>query len=65
VVTDSAERAEDDPWRTTNVVREFRYGWGEPADMCDLVLENEYAFPAVHHCALEPPACIAAWDTNG
>ena len=65
VVSDSAERAEDDPWRTTNVVREFRYGWGEPADMCDLVLENEYAFPAVHHYALEPPACIAAWDTNG
>lgn len=65
VTSDSAEQAENGSLRTTNVVREFRYGWGEPSDMCDLVLENEYSFPAVHHYAVEPPACIAAWDANG
>lgn len=65
LVVDPAERAEDDPWRATNVVREFRYGWGEFSEACDLVLENEYGFPPVHHYAIEPPACIAAWDASG
>jgi CO/xanthine dehydrogenase Mo-binding subunit len=65
LVVNLAEREEDDPWRTTNVVREFCYGWGELAETCDLVLENEYSFPPVHHYTVEPPACVAAWDASG
>jgi CO/xanthine dehydrogenase Mo-binding subunit len=65
LVVDPVERTEDDPGRTTNVVREFSYGWGELPEACDLVLENEYGFPAVHHYAIEPPACVAVWDASG
>jgi CO/xanthine dehydrogenase Mo-binding subunit len=65
LVVNPTERAEDDPGRTTNVVREFSYEWGELPEACDLVLEHEYNFPAVHHYAIEPLACIAAWDTSG
>ena len=56
------ERPEADPWRETNVIEEFRYGWGEPETECAETIENEYRFPPVQHYAVEPHGCIASWE---
>jgi CO/xanthine dehydrogenase Mo-binding subunit len=65
LVQDPDERPSDDPWRGTNVIREFRYGWGEPTTDAAVVLENEYRFPPVQHYSVEPHGCLAAWDGHG
>ena len=51
----------DDPLARTNVLREWRYGWGdvEGAD-ADVVVEDTYEFPMVSHFAIEPFAVVAA-----
>jgi CO/xanthine dehydrogenase Mo-binding subunit len=47
----------------SNVVREFRYGWGNVQDgEFARVLEGTYRFPAIQHYAVEPHGCIAAWE---
>jgi len=55
-----------DPLRTSNVLREHRYGWGDvDAARADAVIEGTYTFPMVTQFAIEPHAFIAAPDGNG
>jgi CO/xanthine dehydrogenase Mo-binding subunit len=56
----------DDELRSTNVLREHRYGWGDiDAAEADVVVEGTYAFPMVTQFAIEPHAFIAAPDGDG
>jgi CO/xanthine dehydrogenase Mo-binding subunit len=55
-----------DPLANTNVLREWKFGWGNPSGTAaDLVIEHEYRFPMVTHFAIEPHVFIAAPDGNG
>jgi CO/xanthine dehydrogenase Mo-binding subunit len=55
-----------DPLAHTNVLREWTFGWGNPAVVsADLVIEHDYQFPMVTHFAIEPHVFIAAPDGNG
>jgi CO/xanthine dehydrogenase Mo-binding subunit len=55
-----------DPLAHTNVLREWTFGWGNPAVVsADLVIEHDYRFPMVTHFAIEPHVFIAAPDGNG
>lgn len=56
----------DDPFASTNVLREHRYGWGD-VDTADaeVVVEGTYTFPMVTQFAIEPHAFIAAPDGDG
>jgi CO/xanthine dehydrogenase Mo-binding subunit len=55
-----------DPLAHTNVLREWTFGWGNPAAASgDLVIEHDYQFPMVTHFAIEPHVFIAAPDGNG
>jgi CO/xanthine dehydrogenase Mo-binding subunit len=65
LVVEPEERPESDPWRASNVLQEFQYGWGDPPGECATVVENEYTFPPVHHYAVEPHGCLAIWDSAG
>jgi CO/xanthine dehydrogenase Mo-binding subunit len=50
----------------TNVLREYRFGWGDvDAASADVVVENTYTFPMVTHFAIEPHAFMAAPDGEG
>jgi CO/xanthine dehydrogenase Mo-binding subunit len=56
----------DDPLAHSNTLREWTFGWGNPADASpELVIEHEYRFPMVTHFAIEPHVFIAAPDGNG
>jgi len=59
LVQDPSLRKEG-PWRNTNTLEEYRFGWGDP-DSCraDEVIENSYSFPMVTHFAIEPLAFLA------
>lgn len=55
-----------DPLRSTNVLREHRYGWGDvDVARADVVVEGTYSFPMVTQFAIEPHAFIAAPDGDG
>ncbi len=55
-----------DPLANSNILREWTFGWGNPADVsAHLVLEHDYRFPMVTHFAIEPHVYIAAPDGNG
>lgn len=55
-----------DPLAHSNVLREWTFGWGDPAAVsADLVIEHDYQFPMVTHFAIEPHAFVAAPDGNG
>ncbi len=57
-----------DPFATTNILREHRYGWGDmdaAALLADAVVESTYRFPMVTQFAIEPHAFIAAPDGDG
>jgi CO/xanthine dehydrogenase Mo-binding subunit len=65
LVQDPALRPGDE-LACTNVLREWRFGWGEPDRVCaDRVIENDYSFPMVTHFAIEPHAFLAAPDGDG
>jgi CO/xanthine dehydrogenase Mo-binding subunit len=65
LVQDPALRPED-PLRSTNLLREHRYGWGDvDAASADVVVEGTYSFPMVTQFAIEPHAFIAAPDGDG
>ena len=64
LVQDPAIRA-DSPLAQTNVLQEWRFGWGEPGVAADCVVENDYTFPMVTHFAIEPHAFMAAPDAEG
>ena len=55
-----------DPLAHSNVLREWTFGWGDPASVsADLVIEHDYQFPMVTHFAIEPHVFIAAPVGNG
>ncbi len=65
LVQDPALRP-DDALRSTNVLAEHRYGWGDvDAARADVVVEGTYSFPMVTQFAIEPHAFIAAPDGDG
>jgi CO/xanthine dehydrogenase Mo-binding subunit len=66
LVQDPALRPHD-PLANTNVLREWHFGWGDPANAqdADCVIENDYTFPMVTHFAIEPHAFLAAPDPEG
>jgi CO/xanthine dehydrogenase Mo-binding subunit len=65
LVQDPALRPED-PLRSTNLLREHRYGWGDvDAASADVVVEGTYSFPMVTQFAIEPHAFMAAPDGDG
>jgi CO/xanthine dehydrogenase Mo-binding subunit len=52
----------------SNVCVEVRRRWGDVAAAfaaAHAVFEDEYRFPLVYHCALEPHAALAAWGPDG
>jgi CO/xanthine dehydrogenase Mo-binding subunit len=56
----------DDPLARTNVLREYRFGWGDvDAARADTVVEHTYSFPMVTHFAIEPHGFLAAPDGDG
>ncbi len=54
-----------DRYAGTNILNEWRFGWGALESGAGLVIENEYTFPMVTHFAIEPHAFLAAPDPNG
>jgi CO/xanthine dehydrogenase Mo-binding subunit len=55
-----------DPRADSNVLREYRFGWGDvEAAHADVVVEHTYAFPMVTHFAIEPHGFMAAPDGDG
>jgi CO/xanthine dehydrogenase Mo-binding subunit len=49
----------------TNILQEWRFGWGEAGVHAECVIENDYTFPMVTHFAIEPHAFMAAPDAEG
>jgi CO/xanthine dehydrogenase Mo-binding subunit len=64
LVQDPSLRGKDTLART-NILREWQFGWGDPAAAADCVIENDYTFPMVTHFAIEPHAFMAAPDPEG
>ncbi len=59
-------RPPDDPLRETNVLTEWRFGWGDvDAAAADEVIENVYGAASTTHFAIEPHGFIAAPDRDG
>ena len=55
-----------DPFATSNVLREHRFGWGDvDGATADVVVEGTYTFPMVTQFAIEPHGFIAAPDGDG
>src|SRR5262249_24087859 len=56
------------PIAGTNVCHHFHFERGDTERAlaeADLVVDDTYTFPMVHHCALEPHCAIARWDGDG
>ena len=52
----------------TNICHQFDWESGRGAAAfadADVVVEDTYSFPRVHHYAMEPHCAIAAWDEHG
>lgn len=65
LVQDPSLRA-GDSLAQTNVLREWTFGWGDPASAAPaFTVEREYRFPMVTHFAIEPHVFAAAPDENG
>jgi CO/xanthine dehydrogenase Mo-binding subunit len=59
-------RATDDPFRQTNTLTEWHFGWGDvDAASADHVIENVYSAAATTHFAIEPHGFMAAPDRDG
>ena len=57
-----------DKWRHTNIMGEWRYGWGDVDSVesqSALTLTNTYETPFIHHFALEPYAVFARPEEQG
>jgi len=54
------------PFQNTNILGEWRYGWGD-VETCqaDVVIEEDYRFPIVTHFAMEPFAFLAEPIADG
>lgn len=56
----------NDPLRTTNILQEWHYGWGDvDAARADRVVDHVYTFPMVTHFAIEPHTYMAAPERDG
>jgi len=56
------------PIAGTNVCHHFHFERGDTERglaEADLVVDDTFTFPMVHHCALEPHCAIARWDADG
>lgn len=57
------------PYRNTNILTEWNFGWGNVADAersgADVVIENDYTFPMVTQFAIEPFAYLAEPTRDG
>jgi CO/xanthine dehydrogenase Mo-binding subunit len=52
----------------TNICHHFHFERGDVERgfaEADLVVEDTFTFPMVHHCSLEPHCAIARWDGDG
>ena len=59
-------RKPDDPFRETNTLTEWQFGWGDvEAAAADCVIENVYTVAATTHFAIEPHAFMAAPERDG
>ena len=59
-------RAADDPFRDTNTLTEWRFGWGDvAAARADHVVEQRYSAASTTHFAIEPHGFLAAPDRGG
>ena len=59
-------RAADDPFRDTNTLTEWRFGWGDvAAARADHVVEQRYTAASTTHFAIEPHGFLAAPDRDG
>jgi CO/xanthine dehydrogenase Mo-binding subunit len=66
LVREPGLRPKDDPFRGTNVLAEWHFGWGDVnAASADCVVENRYAADATSHFAIEPHAFLAAPEGDG
>jgi CO/xanthine dehydrogenase Mo-binding subunit len=64
LVQDPSLRPGDDG-AATNVLRQWKFGWGEEPVSPHLVLEREYRFPMVTHFAIEPHVFVAVPTDTG
>jgi CO/xanthine dehydrogenase Mo-binding subunit len=64
LVQDPAIRT-DPAFARTNILGEWRFGWGDEQVQADCVIENDYTFPMVTHFAIEPHVFMAAPDPEG
>ena len=54
------------PYRQTNILNEWHFGWGDVNDAsAECVIENDYCFPMVTHFAIEPHAYLARAGAEG
>lgn len=59
-------RPADDPYRNTNTLTEWNFGWGDVDHArADHVIENVYTAASTTHFAIEPHAFMAAPDQDG
>ena len=59
-------RPSDDPFRETNTLTEWNFGWGDvDAARADHVIENVYRAASTTHFAIEPHAFMCAPDQDG
>ena len=66
LVREPGLRAADDPYRDTNTLTEWRFGWGDvPAAHADHVVEQRYTAASTTHFAIEPHGFLAAPDGAG
>ena len=66
LVREPALRAADDPFRDTNTLTEWRFGWGDVAAAhADHVVEQRYTAASTTHFAIEPHGFMAAPDRGG
>jgi CO/xanthine dehydrogenase Mo-binding subunit len=64
LVQDPAIRT-DPAYAQTNILGQWRFGWGEEHVHADCIIENDYTFPMVTHFAIEPHVFMAAPDSEG
>jgi CO/xanthine dehydrogenase Mo-binding subunit len=66
LVRDPGLRPDDDPFRDTNVMNEWRFGWGDvDAALAPHVIEERYTAASTTHFAIEPHGFIAAPEGDG
>jgi len=58
----------EDPLAQTNIMTEFPLSWGDvdsAHSSCDLIVENTYRAPFMHHFAMELFGCVAVPEDGG